>query len=165
METEHHLELPRGLQVEFAQKVQQMTDLRGDELTADELLAAFHEHYLAYTSPYELGSYTHSSDRGRDRRARSPSTARREEASGVGNGPIDALVDAFERRFGITIEIRDYHEHAMSASRGRDRRGVHRGGRRRRRSSGASASTRASSRRRCARWSTPSTARSPRARR
>ena len=61
METEHSLELPRGLQVDFAQKVQAITDLRGDELTADELLAAFHEHYLAHSTPYELGSYTHSS--------------------------------------------------------------------------------------------------------
>ena len=47
METEHRLELPRGLQVDFAQRVQAITDPRGDELTADELLAAFHEHYLA----------------------------------------------------------------------------------------------------------------------
>ena len=59
MEAEHHLELPRGLQVDFAQKVQAITDARGDEMTADELLAAFHEHYLAHTRPYELVSYTH----------------------------------------------------------------------------------------------------------
>ena len=32
MEAEHHLELPRGLQVDFAQKVQAITDSRGDEL-------------------------------------------------------------------------------------------------------------------------------------
>ena len=70
METEHSLELPRGLQVDFAQKVQAITDVRGDELTADELLAAFHEHYLAITGPYELGLYTHwSAERGSDRRA------------------------------------------------------------------------------------------------
>ena len=33
METEHHLDLPRGLQVDFAQKVQAITDARGGELT------------------------------------------------------------------------------------------------------------------------------------
>ena len=38
-----------------------------------------------------------------------------QEVEGVGNGPIAALVDAFERSFGITIRVRDYHEHAMSA--------------------------------------------------
>ncbi len=59
METEHNLELPRGLQIDFAQKVQAITDRRGDELTAGELLEAFHEHYLSHTRPYELVSYAH----------------------------------------------------------------------------------------------------------
>jgi len=40
MKTEHHLDLPRGLQVDFAQKVQAITDARGGELTADELMEA-----------------------------------------------------------------------------------------------------------------------------
>src|SRR5947209_3079859 len=61
METEHSLELPRGLQIDFAQTVQAITDARGDELSADELLEAFDLHYLAYTGPYALESYTHSS--------------------------------------------------------------------------------------------------------
>ena len=38
------------------------------------------------------------------------------EVSGNGNGPIAALVEAFDRHFGIQVRIRDYHEHAMAAS-------------------------------------------------
>ena len=34
MQVEHHLDLPRGLQVDFAQRVQAITDGRGGELTA-----------------------------------------------------------------------------------------------------------------------------------
>ena len=34
---------------------------------------------------------------------------------GEGNGPLAALVDAFAKAFGVTISIRDYHEHAMAA--------------------------------------------------
>jgi 2-isopropylmalate synthase len=116
METEHHLELPRGLQVDFAQKVQAITDVRGDELTADELLAAFHEHYLAHTRPYEIVSYTHWSAEEDRIVARILVDGEAQEVSGLGNGPIAALVDAFERQFGIQVRIRDYHEHAMSAS-------------------------------------------------
>ena len=116
METEHHLELPRGLQVDFAQKVQAITDARGDELTADELLAAFHEHYLAYTRPYDIVSYTHWSAEEDRIVARIDVDGEAQEVTGVGNGPIAALVDAFERHFGISISIRDYHEHAMAAS-------------------------------------------------
>ena len=78
METEHHLELPRGLQVDFAQKVQAITDARGDELTADELLAAFHEHYLAHTRPVRARLVRALERRGGpDRRPDARSTASR----------------------------------------------------------------------------------------
>jgi 2-isopropylmalate synthase len=116
METEHSLELPRGLQVDFAQKVQAITDLRGGELTADELLEAFHEHYLAYTGPYSLESYSHSSADLDQIVAVLARDGEAQEVSGSGNGPIAALVDLFEQNFGIAILIRNYHEHAMAAA-------------------------------------------------
>jgi 2-isopropylmalate synthase len=116
MESEHSLELPRGLQVEFAQAVQAITDARGDELTADELLAAFQDHYLAHVTPFELGSYTHSSSDTDQIVADLVADGEKRQISGAGNGPIAALVDAFDREFGITIRLRDYHEHAMSAA-------------------------------------------------
>ncbi len=116
METEHHLELPRGLQVDFAQKVQAITDARGDELTADELLAAFHDHYLAHTRPYELVSYAHWSAEEDRIVAQIAVDGELQEVQGVGNGPIAALVEAFERQFGVAVRIREYHEHAMAAS-------------------------------------------------
>jgi 2-isopropylmalate synthase len=116
METEHSLELPRGLQVDFAQKVQAITDLRGGELTADELLAAFHEHYLSHTGPYALDSYTHSSADHDRIVAELVVDGEPQQVSGAGNGPIAALVDAFDQTFGIAIRIRDYHEHAMAAA-------------------------------------------------
>ena len=34
---------------------------------------------------------------------------------GEGNGPIAALVHGLEQRLGIEVDVRDYHEHAMSA--------------------------------------------------
>jgi 2-isopropylmalate synthase len=116
MEAEHHLELPRGLQVEFAQKVQAITDARGGELTADELMAVFRENYLAPARPYELVSYVHSSAETDQLAVRLLDEGEERELSGVGNGPIAALVDAFARSFGIAVKVRDYHEHAMSAS-------------------------------------------------
>jgi 2-isopropylmalate synthase len=115
METEHHLQLPRGLQIEFAQKVQAITDARGGEVTPAELMEIFREHYLAHARPYDLVSYVHSSG-DEDRLAlRMLVDGAEQEVEGVGNGPIAALADAFERAFGISIQIRDYHEHAMSA--------------------------------------------------
>jgi 2-isopropylmalate synthase len=116
MQTEHHLELPRGLQIDFAQKVQAITDARGDELTADELLAAFHEHYLSHTRPYELVSYAHWSAEDDRIVAQMTADGEAQEVSGSGNGPIAAFVEALDRHFGIQVRVRDYHEHAMAAS-------------------------------------------------
>ncbi len=116
METEHNLELPRGLQVDFAQKVQALTDVRGGELTAAELMAAFRENYLDHVLPYELVSYTHTGAEEDHIAVRLRANGSEVEIDGVGNGPIAALVDAFARHLGIAIRIRDYHEHAMMAS-------------------------------------------------
>src|SRR5262249_32651731 len=109
-------ELPRGLQIDFAQKVQAITDSRGDELTADELLAAFQEHYLSVTSPYELVSYTHWSAEDDRIVAQMTVDGEPQEGSGSGNGPIAAPVEAPARPSGIQVRVRDYHEHAMAAS-------------------------------------------------
>ena len=132
METEHSLELPRGLQVDFAQKVQAITDLRGGELTADELLAAFHDHYLSYTGPYELGPYTHSSGDADQISAEIARNGEAQEVTGSGNGP-----DRGARRC-VRAELRDRDSHPQlprACDGGRRRRngsGVHRGRRRRR---------------------------------
>jgi 2-isopropylmalate synthase len=117
METEHHLSLPRGLQVDFAQHVQAITDLRGGELTPAELLVVFNDQYLAHTRPYELVGYTHTAGASIDSIAAELLVdGVTHTVEGSGNGPIAALVDALERGFGVAVEVRDYHEHAMSAS-------------------------------------------------
>jgi 2-isopropylmalate synthase len=115
MQVEHHLELPRGLQVDFAQKVQAITDARGGELTSAELMDTFRESYLDHVSPLELASHSHSSEGGADRIAASLVVGGEERiVEGEGNGPIDALVNALTRGLDIEMHVLDYHEHAMS---------------------------------------------------
>jgi 2-isopropylmalate synthase len=115
MKAEHHLDLPRGLQIDFAQKVQAITDARGGELTAEELMDAFTEHYLGVAAPFELVSYSHESREEGDRLvARMRVDGEEVEVVGEGNGPIAALVHGMEQHFGLEVDVRDYHEHAMS---------------------------------------------------
>jgi 2-isopropylmalate synthase len=116
MERDHHLRLPRGLQVDLAARVQQVTDATGEEVTAEDVYAIFHAHYLAHGRPYELVAYTHSSAEVDHLALRVLADGEEHELEGTGNGPIAALVDAFGRSFGIVVRIRDYEEHAMSAS-------------------------------------------------
>jgi 2-isopropylmalate synthase len=115
MQAEHRLELPRGLQIDFAQKVQAITDARGGELGTGELLEAFTEHYLGVDAPYALLSYTHEAGGPVDRLvARMVVEGEELEIEGEGNGPIAALVHGIEERFGLAVDVREYHEHAMS---------------------------------------------------
>ena len=112
--SEHQLELPRGLQVDFARRVQAITDAQGGELTSDEIRAAFDASYVGVTAPYALRGYTHSSEEDGDRLvARFTVDGEEVEVVGEGNGPIAALVHGMEERFGIEVDVREYHEHAM----------------------------------------------------
>jgi len=114
MESEHHLDLPRGLQVDFAQKVQAIADARGGELTASELMDTFREQYLDHVTPFELLSYSHSSEGDSDRIAAQLLVDGEERiVEGEGNGPIDALVTALGHGLGVEMHVLDYHEHAM----------------------------------------------------
>jgi 2-isopropylmalate synthase len=113
MQSENHLDLPRGLQVDFAQRVQAITDTRGGELTASELMDAFRDQYLDQTAPFELVGYSHSSEGGSDRIAANVLVDGVETiVEGEGNGPIDALVAALAG-LGVEAHVLDYHEHAM----------------------------------------------------
>jgi 2-isopropylmalate synthase len=114
MQVDHHLDLPRGLQIDFAQKVQAITDARGGELTSDELMDVFREHYVEHSTPFELVGHSHSSEGDADRIAAHLLVDGRETiVEGEGNGPIDALVAALRQELDIDLHVRDYHEHAM----------------------------------------------------
>ena len=155
MQAEHHLDLPRGLQVDFAQKVQAITDVRGGELTSAELMESFQEQYLDHVAPLELAGHSHSSEGGADRIAANLLVDGEERiVEGEGNGPIDALVNALGRGLGIELHVLDYHEHAMSRGEDATRPPTSRPTSEER-SSGGSVSTRRSSPRRSGPSSTP----------
>ena len=109
------LDLPRGLQVEFAQTVQAITDAEGGELEAPELYDVFRAHYLEVAEPYELVSYRHEASGVTEQlTATVRSGDEQVEVHGEGNGPLAALVHGLAERFGLAISVRDYHEHALS---------------------------------------------------
>ena len=110
----YHLELPRGLQIDFAQKVQALVDAEGGELGPEEIFALFRTTYLDVGSPYELVGYTHEASTGGDRlTAKMLLEGADLELVGAGNGPIDALVDALVAHTSTGVRVLDYHEHAM----------------------------------------------------
>jgi 2-isopropylmalate synthase len=107
------LELPRGLQIDFAQRVQAVVDAEGGELTAEEIYELFRASYLDVRAPYELAAYGHTASQAGDRLTAQILVGERTvEITGKGNGPIDALVDALGEQFSIALRVLDYHEHA-----------------------------------------------------
>jgi len=105
------LDLPRGLQIEFAQQVQAITDLQGGELSAGELWELFQARYLDVPQTYQLLSYSHEADETGDRLT---AKLRDQVIQGNGNGPIAALVHGFAGA-GVEMSVLDYHEHALGA--------------------------------------------------
>ncbi|MCE1173386.1 MAG: 2-isopropylmalate synthase [Propionibacteriales bacterium] len=115
MKSEHKMDLPRRLQIEFSRVVQQHTDSTGGEVSADEMWMIFSAEYLGASEPLELvtvksvsngGGYTVTAkvkDRGVEK-----------EITGEGNGPVSAFVDALTI-LGHHVRVLDYTEHALSS--------------------------------------------------
>ncbi len=109
------LDLPRGLQVELAQKVQAVTDAEGGELSPEEIHDLFTATYLDVAGPYELVSYAHEASELGDRLgAELRVDGEPLELAGEGNGPIAALVHALTTGLGRELAVLDYHEHATA---------------------------------------------------
>ena len=116
MKTEHHLELPRRLQIEFSQVIQARTDSEGGEVAPEEMWSMFSAEYLDRAAPLELNAVHTSSAAGEQDQLRVGLyvDGERAELDGSGNGPIAAFVDALAA-VGQDVRVLDYHEHALSA--------------------------------------------------
>ena len=120
MKTEHHLDLPRRLQIEFSKIVQEKTDSQGGEVSADELWEIFEDEYLptegAPWGRFRLKGLSQSSVMNQDVQLTVIITDRGQEVelSGHGNGPIAAFCNILQN-YGVDVRVLDFHEHALSA--------------------------------------------------
>ncbi|MEJ5915322.1 2-isopropylmalate synthase [Pseudokineococcus sp. 1T1Z-3] len=121
MKSEHHLDLPRRLQVELSAVVQARTDEVGGEVDAATLWSIFEDAYLPAPDPerawgrFALTALRQSSEADGAARLEVDITDGGEPRvlRGLGNGPIDALVEAL-RAEGVGVRVLDYVEHALS---------------------------------------------------
>jgi 2-isopropylmalate synthase len=115
MKADHHLDLPRRLQIEFSRVVQARTDAEGGEVTPAQIWEAFAAEYLS-AGPVTLQSHRTSSvvDAKDAVTAEVSVDGQARQIEGVGNGPISAFCDALGS-LGIEVRVLDYTEHALSA--------------------------------------------------
>jgi 2-isopropylmalate synthase len=120
MKTEHHLDLPRRLQIEFSGVVQRHTDDEGGEVSAADLWRTFQDEYLPDPAQpwgrFSLaGTQRSTSAEGLDRLSVDLlDSGEQVQLEGEGNGPIAAFTAALADR-GVDVRVLDYAEHAMSA--------------------------------------------------
>jgi 2-isopropylmalate synthase len=117
MEKDHGLSLPRKLQMEFSQIVQEIADKTGKEISGDVIWRAFNDEYLELNQPYGFIDHqsmtdTHASEV-RNLTATLKQDGREVTISGRGNGPIDAFMDALKKHTGIELKVIDYREHSV----------------------------------------------------
>ncbi len=115
MKTEHQLDLPRRLQIEFSRVIQARTDVGGGEVTPAEMWELFSAEYLSDGPVALLGHRASSVVESKHlltAEVRADGEVRHIEGSG--NGPISAFCDALTA-VGIKTRVLDYTEHALSA--------------------------------------------------
>lgn len=125
LKSDHALDLPRKLQIEFSGVVQAKTDAEGGEVTSDQIWAIFQDEYLPAPSNrpedkwghFELLSTRTASDMtgsvGLDIQLRIDEAV--QAATGTGNGPIAAFLGILSEQ-GIDVQLFDYVEHTLGAS-------------------------------------------------
>jgi 2-isopropylmalate synthase len=115
MKTEHQLDLPRRLQIEFSKVIQSVTDSHGGEVTPAEMWRVFAAEYLDRTTPLAVRrSWLAGNDRD-DTEIHAVVRVEDDEQElvGSGNGPIAAFIDALVS-VGYDVRVLDYAEHALS---------------------------------------------------
>jgi 2-isopropylmalate synthase len=118
MKADHGLMLPRRLQIEFSQVIQQITDGEGGEVSSKEMWDVFADEYLTPVRPLERMKQRVDGaevDGGTDTITATVKVNGEEvEIVGAGNGPLAAFVDALGA-IGFDVNVLDYSEHAMSS--------------------------------------------------
>ena len=123
LKTDHSLDLPRKLQIEFSRVVQNKTDQDGGEVSSVKLWDIFIDEYLPAPADridlkwgrFELKKMrTESNMDGHvELNIVLRDGAGELQATGTGNGPISAFLNVLDKQ-GVGVRLLDYVEHTLS---------------------------------------------------
>lgn len=121
MDTYFGFKLPKGMQREFANVIQKISEKQG-EVSPDLIMESFRGEYLDRKEPIhfrrlrvdDLSGETESQF---DTKVTVLYTDHGEEKTytAVGNGPLDAVQRGLQESLGVAIKILDYEEHALQS--------------------------------------------------
>ncbi|KAK6895540.1 2-isopropylmalate synthase [Candida tropicalis] len=115
------LDLPRGLQIAFSKVVQSRAEIKGQELTNEELCELFKQEYFidyddeAPEQYYKLVDYSISSPSKGIKKIQAELDVNGEivKIEGEGNGQLSAFNNALSKYLNIDIDVKHYHEHSL----------------------------------------------------
>ncbi|EDQ34120.1 2-isopropylmalate synthase [Hoeflea phototrophica DFL-43] len=118
LQEDYGLNLPRALQVEFREEIQNITDVEGRELPSSRIHESFMEIYVNQPGA-RLGfvdHHTHTDPNAKGVRVISAEITDNGETrriEGRGTGPIDGFVNALSTYLGFELTVANYSEHSM----------------------------------------------------
>ena len=119
LERDHGLSMPRRLQIEFSQIIQKIADETGKEISRLEIWEAFQETYFKTNGTFDF--IEHHIESSSKEKAQEDSIKlkllkdnKEHTIKGVGNGPIDAFINALKQDLNLSVKVLDYHQHAIS---------------------------------------------------
>ena len=118
MKTDHGINMPRAMQVEFSGVVQAVTDAEGGEVNSKNMWDIFAGEYLDRDDPIDTISITvdggQNENEGAEVSAHLIINGEEQTITGHGNGPVAAYTNALES-VGINVEVQDYSQHSRTS--------------------------------------------------
>jgi 2-isopropylmalate synthase len=116
LERDHGITLPKWLHPAVSRVVQAEADASGEEISSRQIVKLFEKAFLAVPDGWQLLGYDlHSEAQRTHGKFRLSASGAEVLLTGEGQGLIEALIDAVNRRFGASVEVVEFDEHAMSA--------------------------------------------------
>jgi 2-isopropylmalate synthase len=118
LENDHGYSIPRAMQVEFQRKIQESAEATGGEVGSAGIRSLFESEYLAWQEPLACRAEACRFEKGPGGEWRVAGEVFYQgdahAVEGEGNGPIDALFTGLCGRFGLSLTLSDYWEHAAA---------------------------------------------------
>jgi len=107
--------LPRWMQIELAQHIQNAAESQARELNSDEIVEIFTQSFMPRTGHYALDSYqTEHDSQHHSIQASLLSATSTISLHGQGTGSLSAFTDALHKATGIDIQVVQFEEQALS---------------------------------------------------